>query len=27
MEKLLAPHRPQQPPIIPYPDLPHGENV
>ena len=27
MEKLLAPHRPQQPAIIPYPDLPHGENV
>ena len=27
MEKLLAPHRPQQPPIIPYPNLPHGENV
>ena len=27
MEKLLAPYRPQQPPIMPYPDLPHGENV
>ena len=27
MEKLLAPHRPQHPSIIPYPDLPHGENV
>ena len=27
MEKLLAPHRPQPAAIIPYPDLPHGENV